>query len=196
MQSDTGQNYYIVSGRAVRPEAVSTRPPTLWTTKAVLVQFVDKLDWVFACGSARWGCPGCVAALGVAAGLRGAGGGGGVAAGWRPGGAGCDCAAFRAVFRRCGGRCPCCAGRRRGLVQFMDKVCLARCCARQRLWSRQCSPGCSAVAVLGPGGDMPVVATTGAFGRLLTFLLLCMSGFVVLKTVEVPQLQYLDKVGR
>ena len=40
---------------------------------------------------------------------------------WRRGGAGCVCAAFRAVLRR-GGRCPCCAGRRRGFVQFLDKV--------------------------------------------------------------------------
>ena len=36
-------------------------------------------------------------------------------------------------------------------------------------------PGDSAVAVLGQGGDMPVVATTGAFGRLLTCPLLRMS---------------------
>ena len=42
--------------------------------------------------------------------------------------------------------------------------CLARYCARQEFWSRQCSPGSPAVAVLGQGGDMPVVATTGAFG--------------------------------
>ena len=41
--------------------------------------------------------------------------------------------------------------------------CLARCCARQGLWSRQCSPWCSAVAVNGQGGVMPVVATTGAW---------------------------------
>ena len=40
--------------------------------------------------------------------------------------------------------------------------CLARYCARQGMWSRQCCPWCSSVAVLGPGGDMPVVATTGA----------------------------------
>ena len=31
-------------------------------------------------------------------------------------------AAFVAVLRRRGGRCPCCAGRRRGFVQFSDKV--------------------------------------------------------------------------
>ena len=31
-------------------------------------------------------------------------------------------AAFRAVLRRRGGRCPCCAGRRCGIVQFLDKV--------------------------------------------------------------------------
>ena len=30
------------------------------------------------------------------------------------------------------------------------------------VWSRQCSPWSSAVAVLGQGGDMPFVATTGA----------------------------------
>ena len=47
-------------------------------------------------------------------------------------------------------------------------------------WSRQCSPWCPAAAVLGQGGDMPVVATTGAFG------------FFVQKTVEVPQLQCLS----
>ena len=40
--------------------------------------------------------------------------------------------------------------------------CLVRYCARQGMWSRQCCPWCSAVAVLGPGGDMPVVSTTGA----------------------------------
>ena len=40
--------------------------------------------------------------------------------------------------------------------------CLARYCARQGMWSRQCCPWCSAVAVLGPGGHMPVVVTTGA----------------------------------
>ena len=37
------------------------------------------------------------------------------------GGAGCVCAAFRAVLRR-GGRCPCGTGRRRGFVQFLDEV--------------------------------------------------------------------------
>ena len=47
---------------------------------------------------------------------KGVGGGRGVAAvaagrGW-----------LRCAFLRRGGRCPCCAGRRRGLVQFMDKV--------------------------------------------------------------------------
>ena len=31
-------------------------------------------------------------------------------------------AAFVAVLHRRGGRCPCCAGRRRGFVQFSDKV--------------------------------------------------------------------------
>ena len=40
--------------------------------------------------------------------------------------------------------------------------CLSRYCARQGIWSRQCSPWCSAVAFLGQGIDMPVVATTGA----------------------------------
>ena len=34
---------------------------------------------------------------------------------WRLGGAGCVCAALRAVLRR-GGRCPCCAGRRFGVL--------------------------------------------------------------------------------
>ena len=34
---------------------------------------------------------------------------------WRRGGAGCVCAALRAVLRR-GGRCPCCAGRRFGVL--------------------------------------------------------------------------------
>ena len=52
-------------------------------------------------------------------------------------------------FLRRGGRCPCCADRRRGCP------------------------------VLGQGGDMPVIVHVV---------------FFVLKTVEVPQLQYLDKV--
>ena len=42
-------------------------------------------------------------------------GGGGFAVAVAAGGAGCVCAEFRAVLRR-GGRCPWCAGRRRGLV--------------------------------------------------------------------------------
>ena len=65
-------------------------------------------------------------------------------------------AAFRAVLRR-GGRCPCCADRRLGTVQLLDKVVLP-VCARQGFWSRQCSPWSwrSAVAVLGQDGDMPV----------------------------------------
>ena len=46
----------------------------------------------------------------------------GVAAAVRRGGAGCVFAAFRAVLRREGGRCLCCAGLRRGFVQFLDKV--------------------------------------------------------------------------
>ena len=33
---------------------------------------------------------------------------------------------------------------------------------RRGFWSRQCSPWSSAVAVLGQGGDVPVVVTTGA----------------------------------
>ena len=42
------------------------------------------------------------------------------------GGGGAGLAAFRAAcaFLRRGGRCPCCAGRRCELVQFMDKVVL------------------------------------------------------------------------
>ena len=79
---------------------------------------------------------------------------------WRGfGGGGAGLAAFRAAcaFLLRGGRCACCAGRR-----LHGQGCLARCCARQGFWSRQCSPGSSAVAVLGEGGDMPVVATTGA----------------------------------
>ena len=52
------------------------------------------------------------------------------------------CAAFRAVLRRVGGRCPCCAGRRRGFVQFLDKVVTCPLLRRQvhevqflRLWT-------------------------------------------------------------
>ena len=56
--------------------------------------------------------------------------------------------------------------------------CLALCCARQGLWSRQCSPWCSAVAVLGQGGVMPVIAHVV---------------FFVLKTVEVPQCSTLTR---
>ena len=48
------------------------------------------------------------------------------------------------------------------LVVLVVFWCLARYCARQGMWSRQCCPWCSAVAVLGPGGDIVVVVTTGA----------------------------------
>ena len=48
---------------------------------------------------------------------RGCGGGGGGA------GLAAFRAAFGAVLRR-GGRCPCCAGRRRGIVQLLDYVVL------------------------------------------------------------------------
>ena len=41
----------------------------------------------------------------------------------------------------------------------LGQGCLARYCARQVFWSRQCSSWSSAVAVLGQGVDMPVVAT-------------------------------------
>ena len=46
---------------------------------------------------------------------RGGCGGGG-------GGAGLAAFVLRAVLRRAGGGCPCCAGRRRGFVQFLEKV--------------------------------------------------------------------------
>ena len=71
-------------------------------------------------------------------------------------------AAFRAVLRR-GGRCPCCAGRRRGFVQFMDKVVVLPVVVQD--WGYgpdSAARWSSAVAVLGQGVDMPVVATTGA----------------------------------
>ena len=67
---------------------------------------------------------------------------------------GAELAAFRAAFRaflRRGGQCPCCAGRRLGIVQLLDKVVLPVIA--------QCSSWSSAVAVLGQGVDMPVVAT-------------------------------------
>ena len=48
-------------------------------------------------------------------------------------------------------------------VQFLDTVVdLPVVVQVVALWSRQCSPWSSAVAVLGQGGDMPVVSTTGA----------------------------------
>ena len=49
-------------------------------------------------------------------------------------------------------------------VQFLDTfVDLPVVVQVVGLWSRQCSPWSSAVAVLGQGGDMPVVSTTGAW---------------------------------
>ena len=48
-------------------------------------------------------------------------------------------------------------------VQFLDTVVdLPVVVQVVGLWSRQCCPWSSAVAVLGPGGDTPVVAMTGA----------------------------------
>ena len=69
--------------------------------------------------------------------------------------------------------------------------CLALCCARQELWSRQCSPWCSAVAVLGQGGVMPVVATTGAWiltGQKLWRFRSC--------SVDALLVQFFDRCGR
>ena len=64
--------------------------------------------------------------------------------------------------------------------------CLARCCARQGLWSRQCSPWSSAVAVLGQGGDMLV------FAQRQVRSLRSMSSTSL--SSEILQLQYIDKV--
>ena len=104
--------------------------------------------------------------------------GGGWVAAVVVGRSGAGCVFCCVCFLRRGGRCLCCADRRRG-CPVLGQGCLARCCARHGLWSRQCCPWFSAVAVLGQGGDMPVVVHVV---------------FFVLKTVEVPQLQYLDKV--
>ena len=125
-----------------------------------------------------------------------------VAGAWRLGCGGAGLAAFRAVLRLCGGRCPCCAGRQRRFVQFMDKVVFLPVVVQDRvlvqtvqpvefrscsswprcLHARCCDDRCLRVqflakvltcpllrrlvhegAVLEQGGDMPVVATTGAW---------------------------------
>ena len=96
---------------------------------------------------------------------------------WR-GGAGCVCAAFRSVLRR-GGRCPCC---RRGLVQSMDRLSCPLLCKTGVMvqtvqpaefrscssWPRCCHAHCCDVRCMvvqfSDKVDMPVVATTGAFG--------------------------------
>ena len=69
--------------------------------------------------------------------------------------------------------------------------CLARCCARQEIWSRQCSPWCSAVVVLEQGGVMPVVATRGAWdltGQKLWWFRSC--------SVDALLVQFIDGCGR
>ena len=74
---------------------------------------------------------------------------------------GAGCVSCCVCFLRRGGRCPCCAGRRRGIVQFMDKVVLPTV-VQGGGFGPDSAARASAVAVLGQGGDMPVVATTGA----------------------------------
>ena len=113
-------------------------------------------------------------------------GGGGIAEGWRRGGAGSVAGGTLAVLRRRGGRCPCCAGRSTWVVQFLDKAVFMPVACRQ-CWGpdvqitvvfpqlqllkkvlicpllRRLVHESAAVAVHGQGGDMPVVATTGAW---------------------------------
>ena len=131
-----------VLGRAVCPGGRVNETANIWTTKAVLVQFIDKLDWVFAFGS------GCVAALAWRRDF--------VAGAWRLGGGGVGLAAFllRFVlfFVVMVVDVPVVQVVDVG-VQFLDTVVdLPVVVQVVGLWFRQCSPWSSAVAVLGQGG--------------------------------------------
>ena len=98
------------------------------------------------------------------------------------GGGGALLAAFRAAcaFVRRGGRCPCCAGRRRGLVQFMDKVVL---------------PVVVQHRSFGPDSAARGVPQLQFLDKVVTCPLLrrqVHEGFEEQKTVEVPLLQFVE----
>ena len=75
------------------------------------------------------------------------------------GGAGCVSCCVCAVLLRRGGRCPCCAGRRRGLVQLRTRLSSCPLLCKTGIWSRQCRSWSSAVAVLDKVLTCPLVAS-------------------------------------